>query len=167
MQTHWSMPTSEATTPAVAVAHRQRSAADDVSGLLPHDALDDLPAWARDAIARAARDCAAGRNGAAIRATDGIDAATSVDNATALLLVYRAIALARVGLFRSAMVVFRRVLGSADRGRDIRHFALRQRAEVYASEGRRAQARRDLRAILDEDPAATDARERLARLRAR
>ncbi|MBW3603710.1 MAG: hypothetical protein KY460_02170 [Actinobacteria bacterium] len=159
------MPSTTGTTPAVAVMQRrERSAADEAGELLPHDAI---PAWARDVVARAARDCAAGRNDAVIRATDGLDATATVDDPTALLLVYRAVALARVGLFRSAMTVFRRVLGAHDRGRDLRHFALRQRAEVYAAEGRRAQARRDLRAIVTEDPTAADAKERLVQLRAR
>lgn len=165
MQTHRPVPSTTATPPTMAVMqHQQRSAAGDVRELVSRDAL---PAWDRDAIAQAASDCAAGRNGAVIRATDGVDASATVDDAAALLLVYRAIALARVGLFRSAMAMFRRVLGSHDRGRGIRHFALRHRAEVYASEGRRAQARRDLRAIIDEDPTAADAKERLAQLRAR
>ncbi|CAN5915258.1 hypothetical protein BH23ACT10_BH23ACT10_06140 [soil metagenome] len=125
---------------------------------------DRSPPEIRAAVDRVARHCAAGRNGAVIRATGETDPA---DDAAPVLLTYRAVALARVGMFRSALTTFGQALRSPGCSTEVRHFVLRQRAEVYAAEGRHAQARRDVRRILAEDPTVDEAHARLTQLGAR
>lgn len=117
-----------------------------------------------ETVELAARYCAEGRNGDVIGLTANVE---NVDDASATLLVYRATALARAGLFEAAKVTFRQALRSHERRREVRHFALLRRADVYASEGRRAQARRDLERIVAEGAAVGGVRRRLAALRAR
>lgn len=105
--------------------------------------------------------CAADRNGDVIELTNGVHDA---DDLAAVLLTYRATALARVGMFEAAKAGFRSVLRSRARRPGIRHFTLRQRAEAYAGEGRTAQARRDLLRILAEDATVDGVRDQLAGL---
>ena len=112
-----------------------------------------------DAVAR----CVHTACGDAIRLTGEVE---NVDDATALLLAYRATALAHVGMFEAARSTFHQALYPRTRRVEIRHFTLRQRADVYASEGRRAQARRDLERIVTEGAAVDGVGERLAALRA-
>jgi len=80
-------------------------------------------------------------------------------------LTYRAIAFACIGFFEAARAVFNKALARRDRAPQIRHLALRYRAELHAASGRYAHARRDLERILDEDPSADGVDERLAELR--
>ena len=105
---------------------------------------------------------AAGRNGDAIRLTNGVG---NDDDMSALLLTYRAIAFACIGFFEAARAVFNKALARRDRAPQIRHLALRYRTELHAASGRYAHARRDLERILDEDPSADGVDERLAELR--
>lgn len=105
---------------------------------------------------------AAGRNSDAIRLTNGV---TNDDDMSALLLTYRAIAFACIGFFEAARAVFNKALARRDRAPQIRHLALRYRAELHAACGRYAHARRDLERILDEDPSADGVDERLTELR--
>lgn len=125
--------------------------------------VDGIPPDVRATIDRAAQACAEGRNSDAIRLTRDVDDA---DQVSAVLLTYRAVALARVGMFRSAMTAFATALRTRGATTAARHFVLRTRAEVFAADGNRARACRDLRRIVTEDPAATGAAERLLELRA-
>lgn len=125
---------------------------------------DGAPYQTCDTVELAARYCAEGCNGEVIRLTAGIE---NTDDATAMLLVYRATALARVGLFEGAKATFGLALRLRGQRREVRHFALLRRADAYAEEGRRAQARRDLLRIVAEGAAVGGVHTRLAALRAR
>lgn len=105
----------------------------------------------------------AGRYDEVIELTNGI---TNEDDTTALLLVYRGIAFARQRLFEAARESFKEALKSKKRATEVRHLALRQRAEAYAGEGKKAQARKDLERILAEDASVEGVRERLEELSA-
>lgn len=104
---------------------------------------------------------AAGCNGDVIRLTRDTE---NQDDTTALLLTYRGRALACTGFFEAARAVFNKALARRDRAPEIRHLALRSRAELHAACGRYAHARRDLERILVEDPVAEDVERRLAEL---
>ena len=101
------------------------------------------------------------------RYDDVIDLTNNVkneDDTTALLLVYRGVAFTKQGLFEAARESFKEALKSKKRANEIRHLALRQRAEVYAAEGKKAQARKDLERILAEDSSVEGIRQRLDEL---
>ncbi len=73
------------------------------------------------------------------------------DDATALLCVFRGIALREKGLTDAAREAFAEALASRKRAPVIRHRALLERARTYEAEGKRALARKDLERILAED----------------
>lgn len=101
------------------------------------------------------------------RSSDVIGLTTDVgntDDTTALLLTYRGMALSRIGLVNGARAAFNAALARRDHAPRIRHFALRQRAELHAASARYAHARRDLERILTEDPAAEEVTQRLAEI---
>lgn len=123
--------------------------------------VEEITPTAQAAVSLAELYCAADRNGDVINLTNGVG---NDDDATALLLTYRGIALARTGLFRASMEAFNQALRNRSRAREIRHLALRHRAELYAVGGRNARARRDLERILTEDADAAHVRRRLASL---
>lgn len=73
------------------------------------------------------------------------------DDATALLCVFRGIALREKDLPDAAREAFAEALASRKRAPVIRHRALLERARTYEAEGKRALARKDLERILGED----------------
>jgi tetratricopeptide (TPR) repeat protein len=88
------------------------------------------------------------RNDDVVELTDGV---TNTDDATALLCVFRGVALREQGHFDAARAVFREALASKKRNPVIRHRAWLERARTYEAEGKRAQARKDLESIMAED----------------
>lgn len=102
-----------------------------------------------------------GRHDDVIDLTNGV---TNDNDSTALLLVYRGIAFTREGLFEAARESFKEALKSKKRANEVRHLALRQRAETYVAEGKNAQARRDLQRILADDATVDGVRQRLDEL---
>ncbi len=83
-----------------------------------------------------------------VEITSGVE---NRDDATALLCVFRGIALREQGLPDASREAFAEALTSRKRAPVIRHRALLERARTYEAEGKRALARRDLERILGED----------------
>jgi len=103
----------------------------------------------------------AGRWDDVVDTTNGV---TNVDDPSALLLVYRASALRHLGHPEAALDALREVVRFRSRAPEIRHQALAERAETYASLGQRAKAREDLERILAEDAEFPGVQDRLAAL---
>jgi tetratricopeptide (TPR) repeat protein len=80
--------------------------------------------------------------------TDGIE---NQDDATAILLVFRAIALREQKHFEAAIEVFDAALASKSRNIDILHKALFERSKAFLLEGKNAKAKSDLEKILVKD----------------
>lgn len=88
----------------------------------------------------------------------------NVDDATALLLIYRAIALREQGLYDAAIETLRLARSSKKRNEDVLNKALFERALCYEKLGKKAQARKDLEKILATDsdfPGVTEALSRI------
>ena len=100
-----------------------------------------------------------GRHDDVVELTDGIK---NEDDATALLLVYRAVALGEQGHNDAAQEAFKETLRSRSRAASVRHLALSERARNYEAQGKKAMARKDLERILAEDSDFEGVRERLA-----
>jgi tetratricopeptide (TPR) repeat protein len=83
------------------------------------------------------------------------------DDSTALLLVFRGVALRELGFHESAMTSLKEALRFRSRPAPIRHAALLERSRAYVGLGRRAQARKDLERILAENSAFPGVKEAL------
>ncbi|MBW3634472.1 MAG: hypothetical protein KY456_15730 [Chloroflexi bacterium] len=125
------------------------------------DVVERLDPSAHAAVSLAELYAEAGRTREIVDLTNGI---RNTDDGSALLLTYRGIAFARDGLFEASREAFKEALKSKKRPPEIRHLALRQRAEAYAAEGKKALARKDLERILAEDSTVPGIRERIAEL---
>ena len=86
------------------------------------------------------------------------------DDATALLCVFRGVALRESGYLDAARESFKEALKSKKRAPVIRHRALIERARCYEAEGKTALARKDLERILAEDATYDGLAESLAAL---
>jgi len=75
----------------------------------------------------------------------------NVDDATALLLIYRAIALRELGRFDAAIESLRRARSSKKRHEDVLNKALYERALTYEKTRKKSQAKKDLEKILATD----------------
>jgi tetratricopeptide (TPR) repeat protein len=73
------------------------------------------------------------------------------DDVTAMLCVFRGIALREQGHLQAAREVFKEALKSKKRQPVVRHRALLERARAYEAEGKRGMARKDLERIIAED----------------
>lgn len=96
-----------------------------------------------------------------VELTDGV---TNEDDACALLLVFRSIALREQSYTDAAHEAFKEALRSRSRDAAIRHYALSERATNYIAQGKKGMARKDLERILAEDSSYEGVRERLAEL---
>jgi tetratricopeptide (TPR) repeat protein len=103
----------------------------------------------------------AARHDDVVDLTNGI---VNEDDATALLCVFRGVALREQGHPDAAREVFKESLKSKKRNVVIRHRALLERARTYEAEGKRSMARKDLERILAEDATYEGLAEELARL---
>jgi tetratricopeptide (TPR) repeat protein len=92
------------------------------------------------------------------------DQLTNVDDATALLCVFRGTALREQTYYDAARAAFNEALKTKKRDPVIRHRAWLERARTYEAEGKRAQARKDLEAIMAEDSSYEGLLEALAEL---
>ncbi|MFM8961266.1 MAG: DUF4236 domain-containing protein [Actinomycetota bacterium] len=88
----------------------------------------------------------------------------NVDDATALLLIYRAIALREQGLFDAAIETLRLARSSKKRNEDVLNKALFERALCYEKLGKKALARKDLEKIIATDSDFPGVLESLSRL---
>jgi tetratricopeptide (TPR) repeat protein len=88
----------------------------------------------------------------------------NVDDATALLLIYRAISLREQGLCDAAIETLRRARSSKKRNEDVLNKALYERALCYEKLGKKAMARKDLEKIVATDSDFPGVTEALARL---
>jgi uncharacterized protein HemY len=95
-----------------------------------------------------------------VELTDGVE---NNDEATALLCVFRGVALREQG-FHDAHEAFKQALRSRSRDATIRHLALAERATNYEAQGKKSMARKDLERILAEDSGFEGVTERLAAL---
>lgn len=80
--------------------------------------------------------------------TENID---NVDDSTAILLVFRAIALREKKLFDASKEVLKESLKSKKRNPDVLHKALFERAKTHIAEGNKAKAKSDLERIVAND----------------
>ncbi len=96
-----------------------------------------------------------------IDTTDDIE---NEDEATALLLIYRAIALRETGLFDAAIETLRLARSSKKRHEDVLNKALFERAITYEKQGKKANAKKDLEKILATDSDFPGVMEKLAKL---
>jgi tetratricopeptide (TPR) repeat protein len=102
-----------------------------------------------------------GRFDDVIELTEGI---TNADDASALLLTYRGMALRHKGYHDAAHEALKQALASRKRDPAIRHLALLERSDNYLAQNKRAMARKDLERILAEDSTVEGVTERLAAL---
>ncbi|MGI9117191.1 MAG: DUF4236 domain-containing protein [Gaiellales bacterium] len=96
-----------------------------------------------------------------VRLTEGT---ANADDASMLLLAYRAEAFREQGFHDAAAIALKEALRFKSRAPEIRRFALMERARVALARGRKAAARKDLETILAEDSAYPGVREALAEL---
>jgi len=127
------------------------------------DTVEGLDPSAYAAVSLAELYEQASRHDEVISLTERI---TNDDDLTALLLVYRGIALREQGMNEAALAAFKEALRSRSRAAAIRHLALSERARVHEATGKKAQARKDLERILAEDSSVEGVRDRLEALRA-
>lgn len=97
-----------------------------------------------------------------IEITNGIK---NEDDATALLCVYRGVALREKGYHEASREAFKEGLKSKSRDPQVRHLGLSERSYTYLAENKKAMARKDLERILAEDASYPGVRERLDALR--
>ena len=98
---------------------------------------------------------------AVIETTDEVD---NVDDATAILLIFRGIALREKGLYDAAIEVFKLARAKKDRSEIILNKALFERAQAYEKSGKKAMARKDYESILATDGSYEGVVEKLANL---
>ena len=87
------------------------------------------------------------------------------DDSTALLCVYRGVALREQLLYEASREAFKEALKSKNRDHEIRYLGLSERAYTYLAENKRAMARKDLERIFAGDANYTGVRKRLDELR--
>lgn len=87
------------------------------------------------------------------------------DDSTALLCVYRGVALWEQGYYETSRAAFKEALKSKSRDKKIRHLGLSERAYTYLAENKKAMARKDLERILAEDASYAGVQERLAEIK--
>lgn len=104
---------------------------------------------------------AAGRHSDVVDVTNQL---TNVDDATALLCVFRGVALREQGFHDAAREAFKEALKSKSRTAAIRHRAYIERALTYIAQNKNAMARKDLERVLAEDASAPGIAEALAQL---
>ena len=125
------------------------------------EVVEQLEPTAHAAVSLAELYCDSGRHQDAVDLTNGL---RNEDDVTALLLVYRGVALRELGFHEASREAFKEALKSKARDQDIRHLALSERARTYQAENKKAMARKDLERILAENAGYAGVRERLAEL---
>ncbi len=141
---------------ALAELHQREGALDEAISV-----VEQLEPSAYAAVSLADLYTAARHHDEVVDLTDGV---SNQDDATALLLVFRAVAFREQGYLDAANESFKEALKSRARAPEIRHLALSERATNYLRQGKKAQARKDLERILAEDSSYEGVRERLSEL---
>jgi tetratricopeptide (TPR) repeat protein len=141
---------------ALAELHQQEGALDEAT-----DVVERLEPSAYAAVSLAELYAEAGRYDDVVELTEGV---SNQDDASAVLLVYRAVAFREQGYPDAAHEAFKESLKSRSRAPGVRHLALSERATNYLGQGKKAQARKDLERILSEDSDYEGVRERLSEL---
>jgi tetratricopeptide (TPR) repeat protein len=122
------------------------------------DVVEQLEPTAHAAVSLAELYIQVGRYDEVIDLTNGIK---NEDDATALLCVYRGVALREQGFYEASRGAFKEALKSKSRDPEIRHLGLSERAYTYLAENKKAMARKDLERILGENASYVGVRERL------
>jgi tetratricopeptide (TPR) repeat protein len=125
------------------------------------DAVEVLEPTTYAAVSLAELYSQVGRHADVIELTEGL---ANEDDASALLLVYRGIALRAEGIPDAALEALNLALRARSRDKAIRLFAYSERASVYVELGRKAMARKDLGRILAEDSTYEGVQQRLEEL---
>jgi tetratricopeptide (TPR) repeat protein len=125
------------------------------------DVVEQLEPTTYAAVSLAELYAQVGRYDDVVDLTNGV---SNEDDASALLLVFRAIALREQGYPDGAHEAFKEALKSRSRAPAVRHLALSERAKNYLAQGKKAQARKDLEKILAEDSEYEGIRERISEL---
>jgi tetratricopeptide (TPR) repeat protein len=112
------------------------------------DVVEQLEPSTHAAVSLAELYVDAKRYDAAVELTEGV---MNQDDATALLCVFRGVALRERGYVEASKAAFKEALRSRSRDRAIRHRALMERARMLLADGKKAQARKDLERILADD----------------
>jgi tetratricopeptide (TPR) repeat protein len=125
------------------------------------DVVERLEPSTYAAVSLADLYAAAGRFDDVIDMTEGV---RNEDDASALLLAYRGMALRQKGLNDAAHEALKEALKARSRDASIRHLALLERADNYLAQGKKAMARKDLERVLAEDSTFNGVAERLSTL---
>jgi tetratricopeptide (TPR) repeat protein len=112
------------------------------------EVAESLPANQATALAVCESELQLGRWQDVLETTEDIE---NIDEATALLLIYRAIALRESGLLDAAIETLRLARSSKKRHEDVLNKALYERAITYQKLGKETQARKDLEKIMATD----------------
>jgi tetratricopeptide (TPR) repeat protein len=136
-----------------------RQEAGDVDSAI--EVVEQLEPTTYAAVSLAELYALAGRYDDVIALSEGIK---NEDDASALLLCYRGIALREQGFYDAAHEAFKAALRSRSRAAPIRHLALFERAQNYLVQRKKAMARKDLERIMAEDSDYEGVREQLALL---
>jgi tetratricopeptide (TPR) repeat protein len=142
----------------LALAELKQDSGDSAAAI---DVVEQLEPTAYAAVSLAELYSQVGRHDDVVELTDGIK---NEDDATALLLVYRAVALREQGYHDAAHEAFKEALRSRSRAASVRHLALSERARNYEAQGKRGMARKDLERVLAEDSDYQEVRERISAL---
>jgi tetratricopeptide (TPR) repeat protein len=136
-------PNRDAVALTLAELHQE---AGDLSAAI--DVVEQLEPTSYAAVSLAELYSQAGQHDEVMKLTEGLK---NEDDSTALLLVFRGIALRERGMRDGAIEAFKEALRSKSRPAEIRHRALLERATTYAAMAKKAQARKDLERIVAED----------------
>lgn len=123
-----------------------RQEASDLEGAI--DAVEQLEPTTYAAVTLAELYSEAGRHDDVIELTEGL---ANEDDATALLLVCRGIALRESGYLDGSLEAIKEALRSRSRDTAILHLAYSERAKTYLAQGKKGMARKDLERILAAD----------------
>jgi tetratricopeptide (TPR) repeat protein len=123
-----------------------RQADGDIQGAI--DIVEQLEPTPAAALSLSELYFGLGRYADVVELTDGLE---NGDDVTALLIVYRGVALRELGHHESARLAFKEALRARSRSREVRFRALVERALTYHAEGKLGMARKDLDRIRAED----------------
>lgn len=112
------------------------------------EVAETLPANQATALAVCESELQLGRWDSVLETTDEIE---NIDDATALLLIYRAIALRQLGHLDGSIEALRLARSSKKRHEDVLNKALFERARTYHAMGKSNQAKKDLEKIIATD----------------
>ena len=133
--------------------------AGDLDGAI--ETVEQLEPSTPSAVSLAELYSQSGRHDEVIELTNTLQ---NVDDATALLLVYRGVALRETGYLDGSLEAFKEALRARSRDSAIRNLAYSERAKAYIAQGNKPMARKDLERILAADSGYEGVRERLSAL---